>query len=69
MFEDINGELHPGDDLRMVDWNVYARLEQVLVRLFHEDRNLSVRVYVDAGRRGAGRTRVRGWPAEGRRSV
>lgn len=38
----------PGDDLRLVDWNVYERLQAVLVRLFHEDRNLSVRVCVDA---------------------
>jgi len=38
----------PGDDLRLVDWNVYARLEQVLVRLFHEDRDLSLVMVVDA---------------------
>ena len=36
----------PGDDLRLVDWNVFARLEQVLVRLFHEDRDLSLLVVV-----------------------
>lgn len=38
----------PGDDLRLVDWNVYARLQTVLVRLFHEDRNLSVHIALDA---------------------
>jgi len=38
----------PGDDLRMVDWNVYARLEAVLVRLFHEDRDLQLVIVVDA---------------------
>jgi uncharacterized protein (DUF58 family) len=38
----------PGDDLRLVDWNIFARLEQVLVRLFHEDRDLSLLVLVDA---------------------
>lgn len=38
----------PGDDLRLVDWNVYARLEVVLVRLFHEDLNMAVHVAVDA---------------------
>lgn len=37
----------PGDDLRLVDWNVYARLEVVLVRLFHEDLNMAVHVAVD----------------------
>jgi uncharacterized protein (DUF58 family) len=38
----------PGDDLRLVDWNVYARLGQVLVRLFHEDRNLCMGICLDA---------------------
>jgi uncharacterized protein (DUF58 family) len=38
----------PGDDLRLVDWNIYSRLEAVLVRLFHEDRDLSIIVVVDA---------------------
>jgi uncharacterized protein (DUF58 family) len=38
----------PGDDLRLVDWNIYARLQTVLVRLFHEDRNLSLHVHLDA---------------------
>jgi uncharacterized protein (DUF58 family) len=38
----------PGDDLRLVDWNIFARLEAVLVRLFHEDRDLSIIVVVDA---------------------
>lgn len=38
----------PGDDLRLVDWNVFARLDAVLVRLFHEDRDLSLLVVVDA---------------------
>jgi uncharacterized protein (DUF58 family) len=38
----------PGDDLRLVDWNVYGRLRSVLVRLFHEDRNLSLHVLLDA---------------------
>jgi len=37
----------PGDDLRLVDWNIFARLETVLVRLFHEDRDLSVVIIVD----------------------
>ena len=36
-----------GDDLRVVDWNVYARLGQLVVRLFHEDRVLGVRVILD----------------------
>ena len=38
----------PGDDLRMVDWNVFARLDAVLLKLFHEDRDLSLVIVVDA---------------------
>jgi len=48
----------PGDDLRLVDWNVWARLEMVLVRLFHEDRNMAVGITVDAtGSMGFGQPR------------
>jgi uncharacterized protein (DUF58 family) len=36
-----------GDDLRLVDWNVYNRLRTLLVRLFHEDRNLHLGLCVD----------------------
>ncbi|MEM1350023.1 MAG: DUF58 domain-containing protein [Myxococcota bacterium] len=38
----------PGDDLRLVDWNVYGRLELLLVRLFHEDLNMTAQVVLDA---------------------
>jgi uncharacterized protein (DUF58 family) len=38
----------PGDDLRLVDWNIYGRLEMLLVRLFHEDLNMSVQIMLDA---------------------
>lgn len=36
-----------GDDLRLVDWSAYRRLRTVLVRLFHEDRNLRAGLCVD----------------------
>lgn len=36
-----------GDDLRLVDWNVYFRLGIALVRQFNEERSLSVKVCVD----------------------
>lgn len=38
----------PGDDLRLVDWNIYGRLELLLVRLFHEDLNMTVQIFLDA---------------------
>jgi uncharacterized protein (DUF58 family) len=40
-------EYSPGDDIRTVDWGVYARLGQTLVRLFEEDEDLPLRVVVD----------------------
>lgn len=47
-----------GDDLRLVDWNVYNRLRQVLVRLFHEDRNLHLGICLDcSGSMGVGSPR------------
>jgi uncharacterized protein (DUF58 family) len=40
-------EYDPGDDIRNIDWNVYLRLGQVLVRQFSEERSLSVRICID----------------------
>ncbi len=36
-----------GDDLRQLDWNVYARLEKLLVKLFIEEEDLTVAILVD----------------------
>jgi uncharacterized protein (DUF58 family) len=38
----------PGDDLRILDWSLYGRMERLLVRLFEEDEDLAVDVLVDA---------------------
>lgn len=38
----------PGDDLRYLDWNLYGRMERLLVRLFEEDEDLSIYVLFDA---------------------
>lgn len=40
-------EYSPGDDIRNVDWNVLARLNHTLVRLFEEDEDLPLRLIVD----------------------
>ena len=37
----------PGDDLRFIDWNVYARLDRFVLKLFREDRDLSVHLMLD----------------------
>lgn len=39
-----------GDDFRYVDWNVYQRTRQLLVRLYEEEEDLSVYVIVDLSR-------------------
>jgi uncharacterized protein (DUF58 family) len=36
-----------GDDLRQLDWNVYARLEKLFVKLFIEEEDLTVTLLVD----------------------
>ena len=37
----------PGDDLRRVDWNIYARLERPFVKLFEEEEDLAVHILLD----------------------
>jgi uncharacterized protein (DUF58 family) len=37
-----------GDDLRILDWSLYGRMERLLVRLFEEDEDLAIDVLVDA---------------------
>ena len=36
-----------GDDIRTIDWKVYARTDDLFVKIFEEDRDLSVHVIVD----------------------
>jgi uncharacterized protein (DUF58 family) len=37
-----------GDDFRRIDWNAYARLERLFVRIFRAEENLALAVLVDA---------------------
>ncbi len=37
----------PGDDLRFIDWNAYARLDKLFIKLFLEEEDLSLNVLVD----------------------
>ena len=39
-----------GDDLRRLDWNVYARLEKPFIKLLEEEEDLAVHVLLDASR-------------------
>ncbi len=38
----------PGDDLRFVDWNLYARLDRLFLKLFLEEEDLHVYFLVDS---------------------
>lgn len=38
----------PGDDIRQIDWRVYARTDDLYVKRYEEERNLSVHIILDA---------------------
>jgi uncharacterized protein (DUF58 family) len=40
-------EYHPGDDFRSIDWRVYARFEQLVVKLFEIDEDATVFILLD----------------------
>ncbi len=39
-----------GDDPRLIDWNVYARLEKLFVRLYQEEADVTAHILIDASR-------------------
>jgi uncharacterized protein (DUF58 family) len=47
-----------GDDLRRVDWNIFARLERPFIKLLEEEEDLAVHVLVDA-------SESMNWPKDG----
>ncbi|MEQ8673912.1 MAG: DUF58 domain-containing protein [Aggregatilineales bacterium] len=38
----------PGDDLRRLDWNVYARLERPYIKLLEDEEDLAVHILLDS---------------------
>ena len=40
----------PGDDLRFIDWNLYARLDRLFLKLFLEEEDLHFYGLVDCSR-------------------
>lgn len=40
-------EYQPGDDVRTIDWNVTARLNRPFIKVFEEERELTVMLLVD----------------------
>jgi len=39
-----------GDDLRFIDWNLYARLDKLFLRLFMEEQDMALTVAIDLSR-------------------
>jgi len=37
-----------GDDLRHLDWNLFGRLDRLFLKLYEEERELPVRIFLDA---------------------
>ena len=40
-------EYHYGDDYRHVDWNIYARLEELVIKLYELEEDVTVHVLLD----------------------
>ena len=51
-FEEVR-EYQPGDEVRTIDWNVTARLGHPYVKLFTEERELTVMLVVDVSASGS----------------
>src|SRR5881394_2191746 len=46
-FADYRNYTH-GDDFRYLDWNLFGRLEKLFLKLYEEERELPVRIFLDA---------------------
>lgn len=40
-------EYAQGDDIRRIDWNIYARFEKLFIKLYVDERQLHHRIYID----------------------
>jgi hypothetical protein len=50
-FEEVRPYI-PGDDVRFIDWNVTARMNEAYVKLFSEEREMTVLLVVDMSASG-----------------
>ena len=41
---------HPGDDLRHVDWNVFARTERMYLKRYRGETNCQLNILLDCSR-------------------
>ena len=37
-----------GDDIRRIDWNLYSRFEKFFIRLFTDERQMKIEIFLDA---------------------
>jgi uncharacterized protein (DUF58 family) len=63
-FSEVRG-YQPGDDVRWIDWNVSARMSDAFVKVFVEERELTVMIVVDLSQSTAFGTRraAKAWVA------
>lgn len=40
----------PGDDIRQVDWNAFARLEKLFLKTFYDEQEIHVTLYLDSSK-------------------
>jgi len=43
-----NRAYSPGDDIRLIDWKVFARTDHLYIKTFEEERNLTVHIIIDS---------------------
>ena len=55
-FEEVR-QYEPGDDVRLIDWNVTARMGQPYIKKFREERELTVVLLIDVSSSGKFGTR------------
>src|SRR6187401_1136288 len=39
-----------GDDLRFIDWNIYARLDKLFLKMFMEEEDLALHILIDTSK-------------------
>ncbi|MGE5294815.1 MAG: DUF58 domain-containing protein [Solirubrobacterales bacterium] len=53
-------EYHPGDEVKFVDWKIYARTDRLCIKRFHQETNTTVYILLDVSKSmsfGGGSTR------------
>ena len=55
-------EYHPGDELRTIDWNAYARTDRYYVKLFEKETDMNCYILLDASASMAFDGRIAGAP-------